>query len=127
MERADTMPGLMDRDAGRWHREAADRATLQTPPSLHWGRVFLLSVVTLGIFGIVWSFIQANWVRRIDPDSRAIAMMGAALACYFVGYLLAAAGAPADEAAPATTLERLGWLLKAAYALFYLGAYFAMA
>ncbi|MBP1473932.1 pilin [Frateuria sp. MAH-13] len=127
MERTDTMPDLVDRDAGQWHREVADRASLPTPPSMHWGWVFLLSVVTLGIFAIVWSFIQANWVRRIDPDSRATAMMGAALTCYFVGYFLAANGAPLDEDAPATTMERLGWLLELVYVLLFLGAYFAMA
>ncbi|HET6804251.1 MAG TPA: pilin [Frateuria sp.] len=127
MERTDTMPGLADRGAGQWHREAADRAALPTPPSLHWGWVFLLSVVTLGIFALVWPFIQANWVRRIDPDSRARSMLGAALTCYFVGYFLTAAGAPADEAAPATAMERFGWLLELAYVGLFLGAYFAMA
>ncbi|UGB45944.1 pilin [Frateuria edaphi] len=127
MERTDTMPGLMERDAGQWHREVADRAALPTPPSLHWGWVFLLSIVTLGIFAIVWPFIQANWVRKIDPESRATPMLGAALACYFVGYFLAAAGAPADEASPTTTMERLGWLLELVYVVLFLGAYFAMA
>lgn len=127
MERTDTMPGLMDRDAAQWRRDVADRAALPTPPSLHWGWVFLLSVVTLGIFAVVWSFIQANWVRKVDPDSRATAMMGAALACCFLGYVLVAAGGPADEVAPATTLARLGWLLKLVYALLFVGAYFAMA
>ena len=127
MERTDTMPGLTDRDAGQWHRDMADRASLPTPPSMHWGWVFLLSVVTLGIFAIVWSFIQANWVRRIDPGSRATAMLGTALTCYFVGYFLAANGAPLDDTAPATTMERLGWLLELVYVLLVLGAYFAMA
>jgi len=127
MERTDTMPGLMERDAGQWQREAADRAALPTPPSLHWGWVFLLSVVTLGLFTIIWSFIQSNWVRRLDPDSRATAMLGTALTCYFVGYFLAANGAPLDDDAPATAMERVGWLLQLVYVLLFLGAYFAMA
>lgn len=60
MERNDTMSGLAYRDAETWHTEAADHAYLPPPPSLHWGWVFLLSILTLGIFAIVWPFIQAN-------------------------------------------------------------------
>jgi len=127
MERNDTMPGLVDRDAGQWRKEAADRAALPAPPSLHWGWVFLFSVLSFGIFAVVWPFIQANWVRRIDPRSNATLMLGAALGCSFVGYALAAAGAPADDAAPPTAMERLGWLLQLAYVALFLAAYFAMA
>ena len=28
-----------------------------------------LSIVTLGIFYVVWMFVQSRWVRRIDPES----------------------------------------------------------
>lgn len=127
MERNDTMPGLADRDASQWRREAAERAALPTPPSLHWGWVLLFSGLSFGIFAIVWSFIQANWVRKLDPRSHATLMLGAALGCSVIGYVLTAAGAPADEAAPATVMERLGWLLQLAYAALVLAAYFAMA
>lgn len=54
-------------------------------------------------------------------------MLGAALACSVIGYALASAGAPADEMAPATVMERLGWLLQLAYVVIFLLAYFAMA
>lgn len=44
-----------------------------SPPALHWGWVLLLSIVTLGLFYIVWIFVQAVWVRRrIDRKSHAI-------------------------------------------------------
>jgi hypothetical protein len=44
-----------------------------TPPKLHWGWVLLLTVVTFGLFYIVWAFVQAVWVRRrIDKTSRAL-------------------------------------------------------
>ncbi len=32
------------------------------PPSLHWGILILLGVLTCGIFGWVWAFIQAAWL-----------------------------------------------------------------
>lgn len=42
------------------------------PPSLHWAIVLLLTIVTFGLFGLVWMFIQASFVRRIDPANRAL-------------------------------------------------------
>ncbi|MDP9323251.1 MAG: DUF4234 domain-containing protein [Acidobacteriota bacterium] len=42
------------------------------PPSLHWALVLLLTFLTCGLFGIVWMFVQAVWVRRIDPTCNAL-------------------------------------------------------
>jgi len=61
------------------------RAELPTPPSLHWGMVLLLDVVTFGIFGFVWGFIQANWIRNIDTESKATLLLAMALACFLIG------------------------------------------
>jgi hypothetical protein len=45
------------------------------PPSLHWVFVLLLTVLTLGIFGVVWMFVHARWVRRIDPTCNALFLL----------------------------------------------------
>src|ERR1051325_9971657 len=37
------------------------------PPDLHWALVLLFTIVTFGIFGIVWVFIEASYVKRVDP------------------------------------------------------------
>jgi len=50
------------------------------PPSLHWGLVFLLSIVTCGIFGIVWMFIQAGFAKKIDAANKTMQMYLAYLA-----------------------------------------------
>jgi hypothetical protein len=42
------------------------------PPNLHWVIILLLSPLTLSIFPAVWSVVQAAWVRRIRPQSRAL-------------------------------------------------------
>ena len=42
------------------------RRALPSPPSMHWFALVLLCIVTLNIFGLVWRFIQANWVKKID-------------------------------------------------------------
>ncbi len=42
------------------------------PPGFHWIFVLLLSVVTVGIFGDIWSIVQALWVRKLDRSSKAL-------------------------------------------------------
>lgn len=41
------------------------------PPVLYWALLLLIDLVTAGIFGIIWSFVQANFARKIDSDSKA--------------------------------------------------------
>lgn len=48
------------------------------PPALHWAFVLLFHMLTYGIFGAVWMFRQAAWVRHIDPMSNAVLKMSAA-------------------------------------------------
>ena len=37
------------------------------PPSLHWALLLLLSIVSLGLFSRMWIFVQARFVKKIDP------------------------------------------------------------
>ncbi len=46
------------------------------PPSLHWGVAVLLGVLTCGLFGWVWAFIQAAWVKKVQPESKALIYYG---------------------------------------------------
>ena len=43
------------------------------PPSLHWALLLLFSLITCGIFPIVWLFVQASFVKQIDRQSNALA------------------------------------------------------
>lgn len=107
--------------------EAADRAYLPPPPSLHWGWVFLLSVLTLGIFAIVWPFIQAGWVRRIDPRSSASLLLWLSLGGLLASFFLIPMWSPVNDAASLTSVARVAKLLQLASAVFFYSAYFAMA
>lgn len=49
----------------------AHRLRTPAPPAMHWTLVLLLSIVTVGVFAVVWSYVQARWVRRLDPRSHA--------------------------------------------------------
>jgi hypothetical protein len=43
------------------------------PPRLHWAWVLVLSIVTFGIFWMVWLAVQAHWVRKATGNGRAFA------------------------------------------------------
>jgi hypothetical protein len=56
------------------------------PPSLHWALVLVLGMFTCGIFGLVWVFIQVNFVRKIDPKNSSLLFLILWLVAY-VGYI----------------------------------------
>ncbi len=103
------------------------RAALPAPPSLHWGLVLLFTIFTLGIFGIVWPFIQAGWVRKIDERSKATLLLGIGMACFILGYVFYIAGAVSMRSGSGGGLVGLGGMLLLAYWVLYLVAYFSMA
>ena len=126
MDRNDMRSGLAYGDAESGRTEVADRAYLLPPPSLHWGWVLLFSVLTLGVFAIVWPFIQANWVRKVDPGSNASLMLWLSLGCVVVSYFLIPAWTPADGLSPLTFSEHLGWFLQLVSTVLFYVAFFAM-
>jgi Tfp pilus assembly major pilin PilA len=102
------------------------RADMPTPPSLHWGLVLLFSILSFGIFAIVWPFIQASWVRRIDPESKSRMLLIIALICFVIGEPIYWIGL--TELTHGTGGSAgLGGLLLLARWILYLVAYFSMA
>jgi uncharacterized membrane protein len=85
------------------------------PPQLHWALVLLFTLLTLGIFMLVWIFIQSTWVRKINPASR--------VTTQFVVYLLLAVFSQLLVEGSGN-LKALGLVLMlASYVVFYFGAY----
>jgi hypothetical protein len=68
----------------------ATRDAIPVAPSLHWGWVALLSVLTLGIFVLIWMFVQSVWVKKIDPRSGATTYFIIALFCGVIGGMFGA-------------------------------------
>lgn len=100
--------------AGR-HDPAAEYA-FPAPPKLHWALVLLFTVLTLGIFIIVWMFIQSSWAKKIDPTSNATTQFVAYLVLFVASQIL---GESASDG-----LQSLGVLLMiGSYIVFYFGAY----
>lgn len=106
----------------------ASRSSLPPPPSLHWGLVLLFTILTLGIFGIVWPFIQANWVRKIDRHSNAMLFLGLALGCYVLGYAMMVGSTPAaDGSGGHPGMAGVGILLELVYLVLFVSSFFSMA
>jgi hypothetical protein len=47
-------------------------ANLPLPPKLHWAVVVFLGIVTVSIFWIIWLFVEAVWIRKVRPESKAL-------------------------------------------------------
>ena len=58
-------------------------------PNLHWGLVLLFSFLTCGLFMVVWNFIVAVWLRRVQPNATAIFFYAAAYALLIVRLAIA--------------------------------------
>ena len=56
------------------------------PPSLHWGIVLAIDIVTCGLFGWIWVLVQAAWVKTVQPASKAMFYLVPAIG----GFVLAA-------------------------------------
>jgi uncharacterized protein DUF4339/uncharacterized protein DUF4234 len=91
------------------------------PPNLHWGIFVLLGVLTCGIFGWVWAFVQAAWVKKVEPESKALIYYGISVGLFVLMFVAAfsegAAGRPGAGSGPLFLLGRLGggimWLVAA--------------
>jgi len=42
------------------------------PPNLSWGLVVLFTILTCGVFMIVWNIIVAAWIKRVQPNSQGL-------------------------------------------------------
>lgn len=106
--------------AGAWTRgTAAGAAQAAFPPDLHWALVLLVIYITCGIFAYVWLFIEATFVKKLDPASPA--------RLFFIGYL--AAHIPGSILLFAAAGEKYGLaglgviLLLAGVVLFFTGVF----
>lgn len=69
--------------------------TVPLPPNLHWAILLVLELVTRNFFSFIWAFVQANWARKLDPNSKALILVamypagilaGIAAIAFGVGY-----------------------------------------
>ena len=120
-----TAAGSFSASHDHYASAAADREAMPPPPSMHWGVLLLLMLVTLGLFGIVWPFVQANWVRKVDRQSKAMLLLSIGVVCLVVGEILNIDGMLHRPGGAGTSA--LGGLLVLTNWILLLVAYFSMA
>ncbi len=47
-------------------------AAYADPPNIHWVLVLVLGIFTCGIFTVIYDMVQAAWLKRVQPDSKAL-------------------------------------------------------
>jgi hypothetical protein len=88
---------------------AAAAAMYPSPPSLHWAIVLLLTIVTCGLFLWVWALVEANWVRKVQPESKGMILWSFALVLSFINGGLRAV--PDNTARGLASLASLGAII----------------
>src|SRR5258708_3094717 len=69
--------------------QALGLASYPNPPTLSWGVVLLLSILSCGIFLIAWNLVLAIWTKKVQPNSRAIYYYGAVVFLYLSVFAIA--------------------------------------
>jgi GYF domain 2 len=54
------------------------------PPNLHWGLVLLFATLSCGIFLVAWELVQAAWLKKVAPQSKAIFIYAAGAVIYVI-------------------------------------------
>lgn len=89
--------------------ERTSQPQMPLPPKLHWALVLLFTALTLGIFYAVWMFIQAAWVKKLNPESNAITLLVIYVVLVLVGEVMSdASGKGSGGAAVGTLLVLAG-------------------
>jgi hypothetical protein len=97
------------------------------PPGLHWLILILIHLFTFGLFGLVWMFVQASWIRKINKNSKATGFIILSILSAVASTAATSVGGASvvmDYANMPTALVILGVLLLiASPVLFYVGIF----
>lgn len=84
-------------------------AGYRNPPNLHWALVLLFTICTCGLFSAIWNLVQAEWMKKVAPQSKALGYYVGAIGC------LVAAAFVSFEAAARHTHHSAAGLLNLVY------------
>ncbi len=59
------------------------------PPNLHWGLVLVFGFLC-SFFWLVWLFVQASWMRKVQPTSQALLYYAASVGALVLGGITSA-------------------------------------
>jgi len=80
-----------------------------TPPDLHWALVLLIGWFC-GFFPLIWLFIQAGFVKKLNQQSNFMTLLIAGICAWVVGFcgVFVAAGISANQSEPSPILFVFG-------------------
>jgi hypothetical protein len=88
------------------------------PPSLHWALVLVITALC-GIFGLVWLFVEASFVKKLDPNNKSIMMLIVSFLVVIGGWIvMAAVGIGMGGTAAAMGSERVGMVLPVIFLMY---------
>jgi succinate dehydrogenase hydrophobic anchor subunit len=77
--------GMYGTAAGYGAAPAMPMQMSPAPPDFHWALVLLIGIFTCGLFTSAWLIVEAAWIRKIKPDSRALFYIIFAIICVYIG------------------------------------------
>jgi len=88
------------------------------PPSLHWALVLAITVLC-GIFGLVWLFVQAAFVKKLDPNNKSIMMFIVSFLVAIGGWIVIIAGIGLGGAAASMGSDSMAMALPIMFLVYF--------
>ena len=102
-------------------------AAYPDPPNLHWALVLLIAIFTCGLFGLVWMFVQAAWMRKVSPNSKALNYYIVGIVLYVITIVAEIATVvAANNGNPSTGMTALYSVCGLATTVMFIVAFFTM-
>jgi hypothetical protein len=98
------------------------------PPNLHWGICVLLSIVTCGIFSVVWIMVEAFWVKKVQPTSKAVTYFSIVIGLWALSFVLSISGgvSAARTGHTDSSLQAIQGVITLGYAIVWIVGAFSM-
>jgi hypothetical protein len=98
------------------------------PPNLHWGICVLLSIVTCGIFSVVWIMVEAFWVKKVQPTSKAVTYFAIVIGLWALSFVLSISGgvSAARTGHADSSLQGIQAIITLGYAIIWIVGAFSM-
>jgi hypothetical protein len=96
------------------------------PPNMHWAVVMILSVVTCGLGGVVWTFKEAFFVKKIDPSSKSVMMLTIAFLVLAVQVVISLVAGSSGSREMMASVPTINLLLNLVFIVAQLTAVFSM-
>ncbi len=81
------------------------------PPNLHWGLVLLFTILSCGLFGSVWELVQAAWLKKVEPASKALVIYIVAIVLLVAIFFVSFVGTLTDAPKAFTELAQLAFYI----------------